>query len=93
MPNADWSKTKELQHLQRFAEEFARINVQENSIQIHAFIMTCPLPNMAIRFRFEKEKWETLKSELCQYVSPDYEKAKKILTLEHCEIRYEIEKC
>lgn len=60
----------------------------KDSMIFHAFLVTCPVPNLNIVMRMEDEKFFELRKELSVIVDKSYSKSKMEMDVEFGEVTY-----
>ena len=58
------------------------------AIIFHAFVLTCPAPNLSIILAFEGQRFDVLRSELSSIVDKSYMKCKNEMWIEYNEVHY-----
>ena len=58
------------------------------AIMFHAFVLTCPCPNLSIVLSFESERFDILRKELSSIVDKSYMRCKNEMWIEYNEVYY-----
>ncbi len=83
----DFSKTTVLKDFAQFIDILNAAMV-EKALIIHAFLLTCPRPNLSISFDIEDERFDLLKNECAEHIDKDYAKSINQIAIESNEVLY-----